>query len=309
MVNPSGQAVLIDFGLAEVPSSASHAVGTPYYIAPEVFFPRVPPDARADVYSLSATLYRLLSGQPPHFQHCLHPGWYRGARAELDALRFRIADAASECDVEELRREVPREFCKLVIRGLSANPDQRPSSADGFRTALEEIQAKLFEARGIERELWALADILLEAIRSISLDPAYASREQENASIIRDDIRQALRCFSALLQLQQNPESWAGFISDFAIIVRTIKIVSKVNAACEQIDAFLNSPGVGTNSWNNLLHTLVARTLESIRSISVDTIAAAHDWCTLLVQLGLLEGDSTTQATIKNSSDSISSTC
>ncbi len=63
---------VLDFGLAKLPERADGAgistggqvLGTPYYMAPEqVRGERI--DARADIYSLGATLYRVLTGEPP----------------------------------------------------------------------------------------------------------------------------------------------------------------------------------------------------------------------------------------------------
>jgi serine/threonine protein kinase len=83
-----GQAKLADFGLAKVSSAAQAAttgshmvVGTPHYMSPEQCRAE-PVDERSDVYSLGATYYALLTGQPPYpgdfpvqlmFAHCMNP--------------------------------------------------------------------------------------------------------------------------------------------------------------------------------------------------------------------------------------------
>ena len=72
MMTKDGQAKLADMGLAREVSDAvvaqaeaGRAYGTPYYISPEQIRGEVDIDFRADIYSLGATLYHLVTGQVP----------------------------------------------------------------------------------------------------------------------------------------------------------------------------------------------------------------------------------------------------
>jgi serine/threonine-protein kinase len=72
LLTPSGVAKLTDLGLARATddkeaaeSEAGKAYGTPYYISPEQIRGDVDIDFRADIYSLGATLYHLVTGRPP----------------------------------------------------------------------------------------------------------------------------------------------------------------------------------------------------------------------------------------------------
>ncbi len=72
MITPSGEAKLADMGLAREASDAAaaeaeagRAYGTPYYISPEQIRGEVDIDFRADIYSLGATLYHLVTGRVP----------------------------------------------------------------------------------------------------------------------------------------------------------------------------------------------------------------------------------------------------
>ncbi|MEM6459775.1 MAG: serine/threonine-protein kinase [Planctomycetota bacterium] len=73
MIEDGGdRAKLADMGLARAVSDAEaaqaeagKAYGTPYYISPEQIRGEVDVDARADIYSLGATLYHMVTGQVP----------------------------------------------------------------------------------------------------------------------------------------------------------------------------------------------------------------------------------------------------
>lgn len=72
LLTPQGIAKLTDLGLARAvddkqaaESEAGKAYGTPYYISPEQIRGEVDIDFRADIYSMGATLYHLVTGRPP----------------------------------------------------------------------------------------------------------------------------------------------------------------------------------------------------------------------------------------------------
>src|SRR5215216_474134 len=72
LLTKEGVAKLTDLGLARATddkeaaeSEAGKAYGTPYYISPEQIRGDVDIDFRADIYSLGATMYHLVTGKPP----------------------------------------------------------------------------------------------------------------------------------------------------------------------------------------------------------------------------------------------------
>jgi serine/threonine protein kinase len=76
VLTTEGIAKLADLGMARETDDAVRArrekgvtMGTPYYIAPEQIRGREDIDGRADIYSLGATLYHMVTGHPPfHYQ-------------------------------------------------------------------------------------------------------------------------------------------------------------------------------------------------------------------------------------------------
>src|SRR5688572_21283272 len=88
--------------------------GTPQFAAPEQLRGE-PLDVRADIYAVGATLYYLLTGQPPFEARDLH---------EL-VERVTTGPPASP---RVLRREIPSGLAAVILRCLSKTPAQRPSS-------------------------------------------------------------------------------------------------------------------------------------------------------------------------------------
>ena len=97
--------VLVDFGVAREHrgGSGTVAIGTPGYMAPEVFGGEVSP--RVDVFGLAATVWTLLAGEPPTYGE------------------------AGELDVE------PHVLAALRA-GLELDPNRRIPSAEAFAAAI-----------------------------------------------------------------------------------------------------------------------------------------------------------------------------
>ena len=73
ILTKDGNVKLADLGLARLTadekwamSEAGMAIGTPYYISPEQVRGQVDVDTRADIYSLGATLYHMVTGRVPY---------------------------------------------------------------------------------------------------------------------------------------------------------------------------------------------------------------------------------------------------
>ena len=123
------QVKVADFGLAKracVDASmggTSLIAGTPLYVAPEVIRDGVG-DHRADIYSLGATFFHLLAGQPPF-----------GGRAAADALVGHARTPAP--DLRSLRPDVPASFAALIRRCMEKDPSARFASYDELLEELE----------------------------------------------------------------------------------------------------------------------------------------------------------------------------
>jgi serine/threonine-protein kinase len=112
-----GTLKVADFGIARAAEATAltqvgTVLGTAAYLAPEQAAGEEV-TAAADVYSLGAVLYELLTGRPPYEPASL---------ADL-------ADRPEIRPVSELAPDVPRDVEDAVMRSLARNPAYRPASA------------------------------------------------------------------------------------------------------------------------------------------------------------------------------------
>ncbi|GLW06568.1 hypothetical protein Misp01_16980 [Microtetraspora sp. NBRC 13810] len=129
LVNRYGNVVLSDFGLATMPSAGGPAGElsvtreslTPAFAPPEAFELSDPTPA-GDVYSLSATLYALLSGRPPRFP----PDGVVNVAVVMALHRLPVPDIDG----------VPPEFTAVLRQGMAADLARRIPSAAALRDAL-----------------------------------------------------------------------------------------------------------------------------------------------------------------------------
>ncbi|HEY1956389.1 MAG TPA: sigma 54-interacting transcriptional regulator [Polyangiaceae bacterium] len=142
-------AKLLDFGLASIDAASRERVvyGTPGYLAPERLAGETW-DARADLYAVGATLYRLLAAR--HVTEHESPG------DALADLRAHAPDLAAE------RPDLPKALCDLVHRLLAFDVQARPKHAfeivEGLGRALGEVLP--LETAGAAR-CYALSSVLV----------------------------------------------------------------------------------------------------------------------------------------------------
>jgi hypothetical protein len=93
-------------------------VGTPQYLAPEMWLGE-PASAKSDMYGLGATLYFMLTGQPP-----------------FQAKNVRDLRAAHLEERPLLPADVPAAAAEVILRCMAKNPADRPSSAQSLQEEL-----------------------------------------------------------------------------------------------------------------------------------------------------------------------------
>jgi serine/threonine protein kinase len=123
---------VLDFGLAKATceeqvdgalTSQGQALGTPDFIAPEQIQDAPNVDIRADIYSLGATLYYLLTGQPPFKAKSLYDVYQAHISRDADRLNL-------------VRPEVPAELAALVAKMMAKDPARRFQTPGAVAQAL-----------------------------------------------------------------------------------------------------------------------------------------------------------------------------
>jgi serine/threonine protein kinase len=122
LLSRSGHLSLTDFGLARVLDEPGmtvngELVGTPAYMSPEqTTAGRIALDDRSDIYSLGATLYELLTLEPPHSGKSLEPLLAQIVEEEPRAPR-------------RVNPKVPVDLETICLKCLEKDPDRRYQTA------------------------------------------------------------------------------------------------------------------------------------------------------------------------------------
>ena len=129
----SNTAKLGDFGIAHIANStqtiAGSFLGTPFYMSPEQL-KSLELDARSDIFSLGATLFRLLTGVPPF------------SGKSMASLMHTIVNNPHR-NILEIRSDLPNNLVNVVEIALAKDPKQRFSSALEFSTQLRDCSKNI----------------------------------------------------------------------------------------------------------------------------------------------------------------------
>ena len=124
-------AKLADLGFSKnLADSGIERPGNPYFTAPEQLADPARASPAADVYSLGAVLFVILTGHMP----------FRGKSAQEILERVR---AGRRETVRRLRREVPVELGGFVDRAMALTPEDRPADAARFLEDLRQLRNRL----------------------------------------------------------------------------------------------------------------------------------------------------------------------
>ncbi len=147
LLSVDGVAKVIDLGLAKSLeredfqglSTTGSGVVMPNYAAPEQIFRQKDVDHRADLYSLGATLYFLLTGEPPY-------------RANSPREFIEMISMEALLSPKEVNPDVPDELCQLIEKLMRKDPAERYQTPDEALTDLQNLHNR-FASGASAREL------------------------------------------------------------------------------------------------------------------------------------------------------------
>jgi tRNA A-37 threonylcarbamoyl transferase component Bud32 len=158
LLTKRGEAVITDFGIAQIVGSTQHTasgalMGTLNYMAPEQGL-EGQSDARSDIYSLGIMLYEMLTQQVPF-----------DADTPLAVLMKHLNDPLPL--PRQIEPDIPEPFERIVLKALSKRPVDRYDSAEEMAQAL-----------------WAAAEEAgIEVPQRISLPFSFTTSEAPSESV------------------------------------------------------------------------------------------------------------------------------
>jgi hypothetical protein len=146
---------LTDFGLAKAPTDrqltqSGAVMGSLYYMSPEQVQASPGLDSRADIYSMGAVLYEMVTGAKPF-----------GGDSAFAIMSAQVRQAPRP--PAEIEPALPPGLSEIILKTLAKDPDVRFQSAQEFRVALESVREVPVRKAAAPRKVlaWATAGIAL----------------------------------------------------------------------------------------------------------------------------------------------------
>ena len=167
-----------DFGLARIgwsiddESEKRRLMGTADFVSPEQAINSKTVDARADIYSLSCSLFFLLTGRSP----------YQG---DTVARRLAKLQTAAIPDIRSIRSDCPAAIAELAMRMMAKRPEDRPKSAVELLTQLKRLSGLGADATPPRRRpVVPAGDTMVdEAVYQATIDDTSLSADGEVAIV------------------------------------------------------------------------------------------------------------------------------
>lgn len=144
MLNPQGQPILMDFGVAKMmgeshQTATGSVVGTALYMSPEQARGERP-DERSDIYSIGVMLFEMIAGAPPF-----------KADSAVSLMMKHVTQPVP--DIRQINQTVPDLLVAVTKKALAKDPAERYRTAADMAMALRaiEVQGKPGSASAVSK--------------------------------------------------------------------------------------------------------------------------------------------------------------
>jgi len=180
LFNAKGEALLADFGLATILSSARTAnigsAGTPAYMAPEMFAGQV--SVKSDQYTLGCIAYELVTGRKP----------FEVAGASIENMWFQHAKVEPTAPTQ-YNRQISSHIEQAILIAMAKDRNNRHPDVHVFLTALQAPQKSAqewFKEGNALYNLKRYEEAVAANEQAIRLDPNYAAAYYNKGNALRD---------------------------------------------------------------------------------------------------------------------------
>lgn len=273
MLDSSGNIKLLDFGLVLLShwdspvgelTTVGQFLGTLDYMAPEQAERSASVDHRSDLYSLGATLFRLLTGQLPLV---MLPN-----QSPLEKLR--ALTNHSPIRIQTLRKDLPSELGLLIDKLLRTDPTDRPAGAAHVAEALEPL-CKGADLSKLSQRAAAVLDDASEDHPNAMKRPAMHRREK------RSGVSWWTLAITACLPL-------AGYLG-FTFILEDSRGNLVIQSEVDQVQVRLVAPdGKPQKEWHVVQGNSITKLLSGSYEITIDSPSdtVTIDKSTLVIKKG-----------------------
>ena len=243
IVQPDGQAKIVDFGIARVQNSAAetgltrtgNVIGTVHYIAPERLKGQ-PFDGRSDIFATGVMLYFLLAGRLP----------FEGE--DLAVLQKLVNEPHPP--LSTYLSSYPPALDAILDRALAKDPEERYATAEDFAIDLRAVGEDLKKSRAselfndaerltTEQEFGRAREVLLQLVK---IDAQHTGAKQllgivqQHLSRMQraEQVRQLIAEAEEALQSSRFPEALASLEQALRLDPENTEVQAKIETAKER---------------------------------------------------------------------------